>query len=88
MLIEGEQISTVVAEAETGKVFIELLPTQTLDLVIIDIEIPVMRGLEAIRRVQHLTMPKATGNHHVERKVQLLRYGKCRSYGFCLKSSR
>jgi len=48
LLIETEGIGTVVAEAENGKVFVELLAVHTPDLVILDIEMPVMGGLEAI----------------------------------------
>ena len=48
LLIETEGIGVVVAEAENGKEFIELLATHSPDLVILDIEMPVMGGLEAI----------------------------------------
>ena len=50
LLIENEQLGHVVAEAENGKAFLELLQTHTPDLVIMDIEMPVMGGLEAIRK--------------------------------------
>ena len=50
LLIENEQLGQVVAEAENGKAFLELLQTHTPDLVIMDIEMPVMGGLEAIRK--------------------------------------
>lgn len=49
LLIENEQLGQVVAEAENGKTFLELLDAHTPDLVIMDIEMPVMGGLEAIR---------------------------------------
>ncbi len=50
LLIENEQLGQVVAEAENGKAFLELLQTHTPDLVIMDIEMPIMGGLEAIRK--------------------------------------
>lgn len=50
LLIENEQLGHVVAEAENGKAFLELLQTHTPDLVIMDIEMPVMGGHEAIRK--------------------------------------
>lgn len=49
LLIENEQLGQVVAEAENGKAFLDLLTAHTPDLVIMDIEMPVMDGLEAIR---------------------------------------
>lgn len=49
LLIENEQLGTVIAEAENGKVFLDLLTNHTPDLVIMDIEMPVMGGLEAIK---------------------------------------
>lgn len=49
LLIENEELGQVVAEAENGKTFLDLLDLHTPDLVIMDIEMPVMGGLEAIR---------------------------------------
>lgn len=54
LLIETEGIGVVVAEAENGKVFIDLLTGHTPDLVILDIEMPVMGGLEAMREAKKL----------------------------------
>ncbi|MBV5282063.1 MAG: response regulator transcription factor [Paludibacter sp.] len=54
LLIETEGIGVVVAEAENGKVFIDLLAGHTPDLVILDIEMPVMGGLEAMREAKKL----------------------------------
>ena len=46
LLIEMEGIGEVIAEAENGLVFINLLETCNPDLVLMDIEMPVMGGLE------------------------------------------
>jgi DNA-binding NarL/FixJ family response regulator len=50
LLIENEQLGTVIAEAENGQVFLDLLPNHSPDLVIMDIEMPVMGGLEAMKQ--------------------------------------
>ena len=49
-LIEMEGIGEVVAEAENGREFIDLLDKYNPDLVILDIEMPVMDGFEATRK--------------------------------------
>jgi len=50
LLIENEKLGVVIAEAENGSVFLDLLETHQPDLVIMDIEMPVMSGPEAIRK--------------------------------------
>lgn len=50
LLIENEGFGNVIAEAENGQVFIDLLATHKPDLVIMDIEMPVMGGLEATKK--------------------------------------
>jgi len=48
LFIEMEGIGMVVAEAENGRMFLDLLDEFTPDLVLMDVEMPVMGGLEAI----------------------------------------
>lgn len=50
LLIENEGLGIVIAEAENGEVFLDLLENHRPDLVIMDIEMPVMNGLEATKR--------------------------------------
>ena len=50
LLIEMEELGTVIAEAENGQDFIDLLTSKIPDLVIIDLKMPVMGGLEATRK--------------------------------------
>jgi DNA-binding NarL/FixJ family response regulator len=47
LLIETEEIGEVMAEAENGRVFLDLLDHNLPDLVLMDLEMPVMGGLEA-----------------------------------------
>jgi DNA-binding NarL/FixJ family response regulator len=46
-LIEQQNIGDVIAEAENGKKFLEIIEKQKPDLVLMDIEMPEMNGLEA-----------------------------------------
>ena len=44
LIVEGDKIGKVVAEASNGKEFIDIIEHQTPDLVIMDIDMPVMNG--------------------------------------------
>lgn len=50
LLIENESLGEVIAEADNGQTFLKLLEKHSPDLVIMDIEMPVMGGLEATKK--------------------------------------
>ena len=47
LLIENENLGRVIGEADDGQKFLELLETEKPDLVIMDIDMPVMNGIRA-----------------------------------------
>ncbi len=49
-LITIENIASVIGEASNGDEFLKLLPNQKPDLVLMDIDMPLMNGLEATRK--------------------------------------
>jgi DNA-binding NarL/FixJ family response regulator len=49
-LIVKEGIAEVIAEAQNGREFLELLPKHNPDLVLMDIEMPEMNGVDATRK--------------------------------------
>lgn len=63
LLIENEGLGEVIAEAENGQMLLDLLKTLQPDLVIMDIEMPVMGGLEATHKALQI---------HPELKVLVL----------------
>jgi DNA-binding NarL/FixJ family response regulator len=50
LLIELEGLGLVIAEAENGKQFLELIEKRLPEIVIMDIDMPIMDGLEATQR--------------------------------------
>lgn len=54
MIINKLKYATVVAEATNGQEFLDKLAVQETDLVFIDIEMPVMKGIEATRKAMEL----------------------------------
>lgn len=88
LLIENEGIGEIVAEAENGEVFLQKLQVIQPDLVIMDIEMPVMNGLEATKKalalypdlkILILTMLNEKSNY-----IELVNAG---ALGFVLKTS-
>lgn len=88
LLIENEGLGEVIAEAENGQILINLLETHQPDLVIMDIEMPVMNGVEATRealkirpdlKILTLTMLNEKANY-----VDMINAG---AMGFVLKTS-
>lgn len=87
-LIDFEKIGEVVAEADNGQAFLDLLDIHRPDLVIMDIEMPIMGGLEAIQKAKLiqpelkilvLTMLNDKENYH-----NMINAG---AMGYMLKSS-
>jgi len=54
LLIETEGMGEVIAEAPNGKVFLDIFETLDPDLVLMDIEMPVMGGIEATAKAIEL----------------------------------
>ena len=48
-LINNEDLGVITGEAENGQQFLDLLETQTPDLILMDIDMPVMNGVEATK---------------------------------------
>jgi len=88
LLIEMEEIGEVIAEAENGKELLDLLERLNPDLVLLDIEMPVMGGLEAARKaivkmpgLKILVVTQSYGN---ETNIAMLNAGV---KGFVLKTA-
>ncbi|WP_010677403.1 response regulator transcription factor [Bacillus timonensis] len=87
MLQQDEQIR-VVAEAENGEEAITKMEAHVIDLVLMDIRMPIMNGLEATRRIKerwpNVKILILTTFNDDEYAIQALKYG---ANAFLLKTS-
>lgn len=88
LLIEKEGIGEVVAEADNGLKLLEILKTSIPDVIILDIDMPVMNGFEATEKIVK-QYPKAnilvlSMHGDQEHYSQLVKAG---AKGFVLKTS-
>lgn len=88
LLIENEGLGKVVAEAEDGQSFLEILETQHPDLVILDMETPLMEGVEttlkAIKMIPDLRILVLTMFSEMANYLDILNAG---AMGIVLKTS-
>lgn len=88
LLIENESLGEVMAEAENGQAFLKLLESIKPDLVIMDIEMPVMGGLEATKKAlkiyPDLRILVLTMLNEKENYLDMINAG---AMGFVLKTS-
>lgn len=50
LMVEAEKIGEIIAEAENGQQFLDLLKTLKPDVVLMDIDMPIMGGIEATEK--------------------------------------
>ncbi len=88
LLIEKEGMGQVIAEAEDGQIFLDLLENLTPDLVLMDIDMPVMGGLEAClkakAKIPDLKVLVLTMLSEKENYTEMVNAG---AMGFILKTS-
>ena len=88
LLIENEGFGEVIAEAENGQVFLDLLETHHPNLVIMDIEMPVMGGLEATQKALKIRPDlKVMALTMLSEKANYLDMIDAGAVGFVLKTS-
>lgn len=86
MMIETEEAFRVTGEASNGKEALELCEKQHFDVAILDIRMPVMTGLEAVRRIRkrwpEMTVLMLTTFNDEEYALEALKY---KANGYLLK---
>lgn len=85
-LLALEQGIEVVAEADNGAKALELLQTQLVDVVLLDIRMPVLDGIEVLKIMQQKALPQPvlvlTTFDDSEQVIECIRYG---AKGYALK---
>ncbi|MFZ0317743.1 MAG: response regulator transcription factor [Candidatus Sulfotelmatobacter sp.] len=71
--IEGNPEFQVCGEAENGQVAIEKVEAMRPDIVILDLQMPVMNGLEAARQISHVSPETAMVMFTMHPSAELLR---------------
>lgn len=86
--LEKEEGFEVVAEAEDGETALELVKGLTLDIVILDIGLPGIGGIETCRQLRqlHPLLPILVLTSHSE-KVPITRMIEFGARGYCLKGA-
>ena len=88
LFIEMEGIGMVVAEAENGRIFLDLLDEFTPDLVLMDVGMPVMGGLEATTKAMAMRPGlKILVLHTIDEKDDINALRNAGAMGFALKNS-
>lgn len=87
IMLEADEIANIIGEASNGKQLIELLLQDTPDIILMDIEMPGMNGIEATRKIiesnpdQKILVLTMFGDQHYY--FQMIEAG---ARGFILKS--
>lgn len=86
--LEKEDGFAVVAEAEDGETAIELAKQHALDIVVLDIGLPGLGGIEACRHLRQLdpTLPILVLTSHTQ-KTSINRMIEMGAQGYCLKGA-
>lgn len=86
--LEQEAELEIVAEAEDGETAIEMVKRHALDVVILDIGLPGLGGIEACRQIQSIapTLPVLILTSHTQ-KTLINRIIEVGAQGYCLKGA-